>query len=295
VSEAPDILGIDVGGTKALATMRHDGGDRWTCVRPTGDHTGPEALVELVAGIADEAAHVATPHAIGLGFPGLVEPSSGRVLGSVILQGWSGVALSSMVTDRTGLPCAVDNDVNNAARGEHGERCRRGRAEDLLFVAVGTGIGGALVLDGRVWGGASGHAGEVGHMSAATGLRCTCGRTGCVATTASGRALERALGTDADGLATAMARPDADDVVRRAAEDLATVVADAMSLLGLSLVVLGGGVSQHPTFVGSVQTAFAATAMPEVAAGCRVEPAAAGYVAGAIGAVELAAELVSEA
>ena len=145
----------------------------------------------------------------------------------------------------------MDNDVNNAARAELAvRRIEEPSTADLLFVAVGTGIGGALVLGGTVWTGVTGMAGEVGHM-AASGIdgRCDCGRIGCVAVAAAGRSIETHLGVPtgtlgSDGLTSARIQQ-----VQQGADRLGEVVADAMNLLNLPLVVLGGGVAEHPGFV----------------------------------------------
>ncbi len=277
-------IGIDVGGTKVLASLRRDGTELWSTVEPSPPALSPDLLVGSVRRLCDRAGTVAPVAAIGLGFPGLVDPEEGRVVSSVILDGWSDEPLAAMLTSATGIHSVIDNDVNMAARGEHLVRAAHGQGDDLLFVAVGTGIGGALVLDAQVWAGRSGFAGEVGHMSIGTPGRCRCGRSGCVALVSSGRALEAALGTDADGLPAAMLSASAAGVVERATDGLAQVLADAMSLLDLPLVVLGGGVARHPGFVDAVGSAFDVRALPEVAATCRIEPTLAGASAGAIGA-----------
>ena len=287
-------LGVDLGGTKALASAWRGGREVWSGARPTGRGLGPAACLRLVADLVDAASREAPVDRLGIGFPGLVEPGTGRVRSSVILDGWDHVPLAAQLEERTGCSTLVDNDVNNAARAEVATRAVAGApADDLLFVAVGTGIGGALVLRGRVWPGVAGLAGEVGHMTAGgSEVRCDCGGTGCVCLQASGRSMGDALGVSAEDLPVILAgaASAASAVLERAAVRLGAVVADAMNLLNLPLVVLGGGVAEQPGFVDLVDRAFRSSAMPEVAAVCRVEPARAGYSAGARGAVLLADE-----
>jgi glucokinase len=289
--EAPVELGIDLGGTKALSVARCAGHTLWRETVPTGRSFGPGECVELVVQLLARPATAGRVRAVGIGVPGPVDPAGQRVRSSVMLDGWQDVPLAELVSARTGLPCGVDNDVNNAARAELA--ARRGTAvaaTDLLFVAVGTGIGGAVVLGGRIWPGAGGLAGEVGHM-AARGVEgtCDCGRQGCVALAAGGRSIEARLGLATGSLGAGSAAAAFGTEIERGADRLGEVLADAMQLLDLPLVVLGGGLARHPGYVERVQASFHAAAMAEVARGCRVEASVAGYDAGALGAALLAA------
>ena len=187
------ILGLDLGGSKLLAR----GVDRRgrVCFRmrcATGRGLGPDAALGAIEGVVAQArAEVGRVEAIGLGFPGLVDHGRGVARSSVMLDGWRDEPLAARLEARFGVPCAVDNDVNAAALCEL--ELRGGVARDMLFVAVGTGIGGALVLGGRLRRGAGGFAGEIGHVSIdPAGRACDCGRRGCVNRYASGREIGRA-------------------------------------------------------------------------------------------------------
>jgi predicted NBD/HSP70 family sugar kinase len=195
---------------------------------------------------------------------------------------------ASLIQERLGRPCAVDNDVNNAARAE--VSLRGGDDLSMLFVSVGTGIGGAIVLHGRLWRGATNMAGEIGHVGVAQGgLRCLCGRRGCVGTLASGAAIERQLGRPVGTLAAVMTAPSpvVTNAVARACRILGGAIASTLNLLNLPLVTIGGGLADIPGFVSAVAEAARGQAMPEIGAACRFECARAGQTAGAVGAALL--------
>ncbi|MFZ4517060.1 MAG: ROK family protein [Microthrixaceae bacterium] len=283
-------LGVDLGGTKARSVLLVDGEVRWDRTDPTGRDLGPERATDLLLDVLAAARAAVGPAGVatlGIGVPGPVRPGTGVVRSSVILDGWEEVPFADLLAERTGLAVGVDNDVNHAARAEWWTRSRAGGpAPDLLFVGIGTGVGGAMVLDGRVWAGAGGMAGEIGHVAGGEPTeRCDCGRLGCVSVSVGGRALERRLGLASGGLAAAVAAGGpAADLLAEGARRLGAVVADALHLLDLPLVVLGGGVAEAPAFVDGVREGVAEHALAEVRADCRVEAAAAGYDAAAVGA-----------
>jgi glucokinase len=266
--------------------------------------------VRIVADVLLEArAAGLDPSAVGLGFPGLADTARGVARSSVMLDGWREVALAKRVALATGLECAVDNDVNAAALAElrargvpgagagtsAGAGGRSGDDGAMLFVAVGTGIGGALALGGRLYRGASGVAGEIGNTTVDLhGPRCFCGRRGCLNALASGTAIERRLGI-APGTLAAHVAADADGrawpVLEQAAWALGAGLANAINLLNPELIVLGGGVARlGARFLAAVERAAREEAFAEAAAACRIEAARAGYEAGAVGAALLAHE-----
>lgn len=295
-------VGLDLGGTKILALcVADDGAVLARARRDTGRNTPPPralALVgELVATLRAEAGAEVT--AIGVGFPGLVDAPRGVARSSVMLDGWSEVPFAAAVRDATGLPCVIDNDVNAAAVAELHLRQRVGEdvglPDDLmLLAAVGTGIGGALIVGGRLWRGRSGAAGELGNTSIDRhGATCQCRRRGCLNTSASGEAMERAWGGPGllrDAWRAGDAR--AAEVVRAGARALGCGLANAVHLLAPTLVVLGGGVAEYgEVWRAEVEAAVRAETFPEAIEACRVELARAGYDAGALGAARLAAEI----
>ncbi|HEY3011467.1 MAG TPA: ROK family protein, partial [Gemmatimonadales bacterium] len=201
------------------------------------------------------------------------------------------VPLAELVTKALGVPCVVDNDVNCAAVAELDER-RDDPPDSMLFVAVGTGIGGAITLGNRLWRGHTGVAGEIGNVTIDRhGPTCWCGRRGCLNTYASGTAMEQQLGPGVslnDHVVSGHPRLDA--ILDEAAEALGIGLANALNLLNPALVVLGGGVAQlGQRWLEVVARTARAEAFPE-AGQCGFELARAGYQAGAVGAALLGIE-----
>ena len=186
----PLTIGIDIGGTKILAGVVDSSG---TVVelrrRPTLGHdvVGVEnTIVELV----DELAAEYDVAAVGIGAAGFVDASRSTVTFSPHLA-WRDEPLRARLGSRIAIPVVVDNDANTTALGESRFGAGVGH-RFVLCVTLGTGIGGAIVLDGRVYRGANGMAGEFGHMQVVPdGHRCPCGNRGCWEQYASGNALER--------------------------------------------------------------------------------------------------------
>jgi glucokinase len=290
-------LGIDVGGSKLIACALDDS-DRVVdeTRQETGRATSPAELVRRVAELVwrlRSKGHA--PAAIGVGIPGLCDRGRGVVRSSIMLDGWHDVPLAADLARATGLPCVLDNDVNAAALAEATRRCLDD--ELMLFVAIGTGIGGAITLGRSVWRGASGVAGEIGNLVVDRGgPRCWCGRRGCLNALASGSAIERSAGIPEGTLAARWAAGDPD--VRRAVEDAARALAvglgNAINLLNPALLVLGGGVAQlGAPWLALVRRQLAGEAFAEARAACRVELAQSGYEAGALGAALIARTAVA--
>jgi len=287
-------LGVDVGGSKVLACLADETGSIVGEARhATGRATSPRDIVQRVTELVWRfRADGQVPAAIGIGIPGLCDFATGVVRSSIMLDGWREVPLARAVHDATGLPCVVDNDVNSAAACEAALRSLDG--ESMLFVAIGTGIGGALTFGRQVWRGASGVAGEIGNVVVERGgALCWCGRRGCLNTLASGSAIEESAGIAPGSLAARFAagHPDTLAAVDKAANALAVALGNAINLLNPSLVVLGGGVAQlGPCWLDMVRHQLAFEAFPEAKSSCRVELACAGYEAGARGAALIARE-----
>jgi glucokinase len=289
------LLGIDLGGSKLLA--RAVNAERAVVSRSraaTGRAMGPDAALDAIERVANEARVHGELEAVGVGFPGLADHARGVARSSVMLDGWRDVPLAGLLEERLGVPCAVDNDVNAAALHELELR----RAPDMLFVAVGTGIGGALVLDGRLHRG-RGLAGEIGHVVIERGGRpCDCGRRGCVNRYASGTAIEAEAGLEPGGL---RARADHDigllaPTLAAGADALGVAIGSALNLVDVPLVVLGGGVAQlGPAYVAAVAASARRECFSEIGQGCAFETARGGYDGAALGAVALAAQRLDAA
>lgn len=218
-------------------------------------------LARLVAAFRDDSgARVA---GVGVGVPGLVNPQTGRVVISSDLPAVVREDLRSTLSDSTGLPVTLDNDANAGALGEYTVGAGRG-SRNMFYVTIGTGIGGALVLDGKLWRGASGFAGEFGHITIdPEGVECTCGNIGCLETVASApnivrRTHERLMRDSTSSLSRlglnknftaadiAHEAKNGDDfaalMMARTGRSIGTAIAAVINLLNTERIVLGGGV-----------------------------------------------------
>ena len=243
-------LGFDVGGTKILGVATHDGGTAPQTLREATP-AGAGNLVDTLAAMAHELAPTTGQVTIGVGMAGLIS-TAGVVTVSPNLVGVDGATVGADLSAALGLPVSFDNEVNCAARWE----LRYGAAQRIrhgVMVAVGTGIGGAFMVDGEVLRGAHGLAGEPGHMIVEAGGRtCPCGRRGCWEMYASGSALDRLaverLGPGVTGPdVTAAARVGdvgAQAVLNEFSHWLALGISNLCVLTDPEMVVIGGGISE---------------------------------------------------
>jgi len=183
-------IGVDVGGTKIAAGVVTPQGRILDEVRYPTPHS-PETLIENVAKAIKE---VRDGHEVGgvcLAVPGLILASENKVIFSANLHAIEGIPLKDELESKIGLPLSIENDGNAAAWGEF--RFGAGsEADHLVFVALGTGVGGGVITDGVLMRGAQGSGGELGHVTIqATGPRCACGNHGCLEALASGTAIGR--------------------------------------------------------------------------------------------------------
>ena len=290
-------IGIDIGGTKIAAGVVEPGG-RIIARRvvPTPTHS-TDALVDAVVAVARELAAEAQAASLGIGVAGLVD-STGAVVRSSSHLPLRDEPLRDRVAEAVGLPVALDNDANVGGLAELRLGAARG-IEHALLVTVGTGIGGAVIVGGRVHRGWQGVAGEIGHMIVERdGRPCPCGRRGCWEQYASGRALMRAAaaagldvvhGSDVTAAASG-GDVQARDVFSEIGGWLGLGVASLVAVLDPEVVVVGGGVSSAGDHL--LKPAEAAFREYLTAAGKRPEPrivaASFGPDAGVIGAAELA-------
>ncbi|MFD5874558.1 ROK family protein [Streptomyces sp. NPDC060322] len=296
------VVGLDLGGTKiAAALFAADGTVSSRHTRPTPAGEGPAAVLDALAGAAAEVDPEGHATAIGVAAAGVVDPRSGTVTSATeSIRGWAGTALGAGLADRTGLPVACDNDVR-ATAGPELAALPDGRGS-LLFAAVGTGVGGALAVDGRMLHGASGIAGHLGHLPSAeaAGLPCTCGATGHLEVIASGPGItahyERLTGTPVDRLETVAARAARGDAaavraVTTGAEAAGRVLGGLANALGPHRVVVGGGVPRiGPLYGDALARAFTAELMPPLR-GLVPEPPRFGHDAAVTGAAALTTTL----
>lgn len=240
-------IGLDIGGTKIDAVaVAPDGGTVDRLRVPTG--FGPDAVVRttlrVIRTLADRTG--SHPTAVGIGIPGLIDHETGWVRHAVNL-GLTEVALGPLVAEALGAPVRVENDVNVAALGA-AQAMQLDGAQ--AYLNIGTGLAAGLVVDRRIWRGARGNAGEVGHIPVlADGPLCVCGQRGCLETVASGSALATAWPGHAGSAATAVFdAADAGDPAAVAVRDrFVAGVASAVRILVVTAdvesVVVGGGLA----------------------------------------------------
>jgi glucokinase len=252
-SRSPDgfVAALDVGGTSIKAGLvAADGAVHGERRAPTRVQDGPAAVVAGIVDLAAELAAESGVRAIGVGVPGIVDGRAGVARWAANL-GWRDVPFGSLIGERTGLDVALGHDVRNGALAE--ARWGVGRAaRSVYFLAIGTGIAGGSVLDGVVDDGASGQAGEIGHLVVMPGgPACNCGNHGCLETLASASriaaAYSRAVGSEHSAASVAdraaAGEPAAVEVWERAVTALADGLAALTVLTDPGLIVLGGGLS----------------------------------------------------
>jgi glucokinase len=252
------VIALDVGGTAMkCALVRPDGVVHHTERHPTLAGRGPEAvtanILDVAAGLADRAkTDGLLPIAVGVVVPGVVDEGAGIAVWSSNV-GFRDVPLRDLVSARLGLPAALGHDVRAGGLAE--ARLGAGSGErHVLFIAIGTGIAAAHVIDGKAFAGAHGAAGEVGHVIVRPGgLPCGCGARGCLESIASASAIGRRY-AELSGIADAAAfdvaaraaagEPLATAVWRDAVEALADGLLTAQALYDAGIFVLGGGLAE---------------------------------------------------
>ncbi len=197
ISQNPLVLGVDLGGSKILTAVVNIKGEMLSRDQGiTPAVKGPEAVIQAMLESMERALNqagiaAAELEAICIGAPGLSNPETGIVFTSAHLPEWKDVPLKKIIEGKMGVKTLLINDANAAALGEMYFGAAKG-ARNFIYITLSTGIGGGIVIDGEVYAGSLGTAGEIGHMTVdANGLKCSCGNIGCWETLASGTALAR--------------------------------------------------------------------------------------------------------
>jgi glucokinase len=260
-AENGNVIGVDVSGVTVRAALVSVAGD--VLERRESPLERDAVVTQISAIIAELRAISPGVTAVGVGIPGLVNRQTDRVLVSTDLPSLVQGNLHAELKEATGLRVELENDANAGAYGEHKMGAGRG-ARDMFYITIGMGIGGAIILDGKPWLGASGFAGEFGHITIDTeGIECLCGNTGCLETVASAPNIARRtherldrdstsslskLSVNTDFTAADIAREAkaGDDfammMIERTGKYIGAAVANVINLLNLERIVLGGGV-----------------------------------------------------
>ncbi len=254
------VIALDVGGTGMKAALvGADGELLHQARRPTGRERGPDAVVEGILDFAAELrahgirAHGEPASAAGVAVPGIVDEAEGVAAYAANL-GWRDVPLRALLAGRLGgVPVALGHDVRTGGLAEGRIGAGRG-ADRFLFVPLGTGIAGAIGIDGKVEAGAHGFAGEIGHIVVRPGgTECPCGQRGCLERFASASAVSRAWAEasgdpDADAADCAKAVASGDERAARVWQEAVDALADglvtALTLLDPRTLIIGGGLAE---------------------------------------------------
>lgn len=304
-------LGIDLGGTTVKgAAVSPEGEILREGSRPTGSHLGPDHVADEIAALmaALTDGDGTPPAGVGVGCPGVVDPADGLVRYSCNLR-WESFDLRAALRQRTGADVRLVNDANAAALAEAVAGCAKG-AESAIVLTLGTGLGGGVVLNGRLLTGYTGTASELGHMVIADGgASCTCGRRGCWEAYSSATGLIRMTREAMDAhpesllhpiaasqgevngqtafLAKERGDPAGTAVVERYVHYLSVGLANLINLFYPEVVALSGGVAnQGEALLAPLREAVA----PQVYGGqyldrhTRIVQCTLGYRAGVIGA-----------
>ncbi len=315
-------VGIDIGATSIdvgitdgeLRLIAHAG-------LPCDVRQGPKVVLQhaldLVAKLrADGAAEEV--HGVGVGVPGPVSQREGAPIMPPIMPGWNRFPVRATLSAALGAPVMVDNDVNMMALGElHAGTARS--VDDFLFVKVGTGVGCGIIFDGRVYRGADGAAGDIGHIRIEDGgPTCTCGNTGCLEAFFGGAALARdaeaaartgrssllderlaavgALTGEDVGAAAAAGDPVSVALVRGGGQRLGLALASLVSFFNPALVVIGGGVAGlgHP-LLAEIRGVVYRRSLPLATGNLPIVLSELGATAGVVGGARLVSDAVFSA
>ena len=309
--ELSPVLALDIGGTKLAAGVVDSSGRVHSFyVGPSQRERGPEdGLERLFAlggrAIADAGVEVA---AVGIGCGGPLDSERGVLLAPLHLPGWRDVPVVARASEAFGLPGALENDATAAAAGEH--RCGAGPgARHMVYLTLSTGVGGGVIVDGRLYRGAMGNGGELGHVTVDwEGRPCRgCGRRGCLEAYASGTSIgERAAEALAKGhqqsILAALEQPSAADVAAAARDGdqlavqvwnetisaLACGLTSIVNLFEPEVVVLGGGVTRAgDQLLGPIRQEVEAHAVRPAGSPLAIRQSALGDRVGIVGAATI--------
>lgn len=312
------LLGIDLGGTTikfGILTLEGEVQEKWAIETNTLEN-GRHIVSDIVESLKHRLSLYGLTKddflGIGMGSPGAVDRTSKTVTGAFNLNWADTQEVGSVIEKEVGIPFFIDNDANVAALGERWVGAGANNP-DVVFVTLGTGVGGGVIADGNLIHGVAGAGGEIGHMivDPENGFTCTCGNKGCLETVASATGVVRVarqLAEQYEGSSAIKAAIDngdtvtskdifiaaedgdkfANSVVERVSRYLGLAAANISNILNPDSVVIGGGVSAAGEFLRSrVEKYFVTFAFPQVKKSTKIKIAELGNDAGIIGAASL--------
>ncbi|HGC7539269.1 TPA: ROK family glucokinase [Streptococcus agalactiae] len=318
------LLGIDLGGTTikfGILTLEGEVQEKWAIETNTLEN-GRHIVSDIVESLKHRLSLYGLTKddflGIGMGSPGAVDRTSKTVTGAFNLNWADTQEVGSVIEKEVGIPFFIDNDANVAALGERWVGAGANNP-DVVFVTLGTGVGGGVIADGNLIHGVVGAGGEIGHMivDPENGFMCTCGNKGCLETVASATGVVRVarqLAEQYEGSSAIKAAIDngdtvtskdifiaaedgdkfANSVVERVSRYLGLAAANISNILNPDSVVIGGGVSAAGEFLRSrVEKYFVTFAFPQVKKSTKIKIAELGNDAGIIGAASLANQQAS--
>lgn len=310
VMERRYAVGVDLGGTAVkFSLVAEDGEVLYTGKLPTcADEGRSERVIEQILAGVDLALDYAAksgikPLGVGVGTPGIISEDERVVLGGAEnLPSWQNIDLAGVIEQHTHLRCKINNDANLMALGETRFGAARG-ASDVVFLTIGTGIGGGVLIGGKLWGGYRNRGTEFGHISIKyDGEMCNCGNRGCLEHYASTSALVRRFEAKAKELGRRIEGCDGEQIIKlyHQGDELALqLMAEHWDLLAAGIigiihsfapqrVVVGGGISESGEFyIEELRRRVFGSAIKECAEYCSLVAAELGNRAGALGAAAL--------
>ncbi len=251
------ILTIDIGGTNIkYAFATRDGQLSNKASLPTEADLGADNLFEKICRIIDETSSKETLDGIAISTAGQVNAENGSIVHATdAIPNYTGFSLREKIEGRYGITTSVENDVHCAALGERWKG--RASAKDFIALTLGTGIGGAIVIDGKIYHGKNYSAGEIGHMTLIhNGYECTCGHKGCLEQYASAQALDRMIEVEFGKLTTGdffeMVRSNhetATEIFLEWVNYLTDGLKGLVHLFNPSLIMIGGGITVQGKFL----------------------------------------------
>lgn len=319
------LLGIDLGGTTikfGILNLEGQVQEKWAIETNTlenGKHIVPDIVASIKHRLDLYGLSKEDFVGIGMGSPGAVDREKNTVTGAFNLNWRDTQEVGSVIEAEVGIPFSIDNDANVAALGERWVGAGENNP-DVIFVTLGTGVGGGIIADGNLIHGVAGAGGEIGHMIVEphNGFECTCGSKGCLETVASATGVVKVARLLAEGyegdspikaaidngeavssrdifVAAESGDAFADSVVEKVGFYLGLATANMSNILNPDSVVVGGGVSAAGEFLRSrIEKYFMEYTFPQVRQSTKIKIAELGNDAGIIGAASLARQFMTE-